>query len=186
MKNFGQSCFRIVQGGASPSFGIFGIGRCLAVLLDSVWSVLHSFRSVRTAQPSSWSTGQRLCTSQRPGSTPPVLGGRLFRVAAWWLHTLLMPALLLVFGVLWHTCMFCAVWSTTRLELGPHTLALMSSRRSSSAFRGLAHHVWLVVTFLDSHVLPRAGWVSGYMKFCQSCFRVVLKAVPRRLLVILE
>ena len=120
------------------------------------------FRSVRTAQPLSWSTGQRLCTSQRPGSTPPVLGGRLFRVAAWWLHTLLMPALLLVFGVLWHTCMFCAVWSTTRLELGPHTLALMSSRRSSSAFRGLAHHVWLVVTFLDSHVLPRAGWGGGH------------------------
>ena len=120
-KFFGQSCFR-TYGGVSPSFGIFGIGRCLAVLLDSVWSVLHSFRSVRTAQPSSWSTGQRLCTSQRPGSTPLVLGGRLYRVAAWWLHTLLMPALLLVFGVLWHTCMFCAVWSTTRLELGPHTL----------------------------------------------------------------
>ena len=147
------------------------------------------FRSLCTAQPSSWSTGQRLCTSQRPGSTPPVLGGRLYRVAAWWLHTLLMPALLLVFGVLWHTCMFCAVWSTTRLELGPHTLALMSSRRSSSAFRGLAHHVWLVVTFLDCkyHTFYlELGGVVGIKNLCQSCFRVVLKAVPRRLLVILE
>ena len=51
----------------------------------------------------------------------------------------------------------------------------MSSRRSSSAFRGLAHHVWLVVTFLDCkyHTFYlELGGVVGLKNFGQSCFRV--------------